>query len=124
MTSGSSALDNLFWRDEILEAMYWMRGEGLAWHVDAAELARFLVSDVDLIQAHLDRLVASGDLVCEHGGYRLTEQGRREGAVRFHDAFADLTRPAHGECAPGCWCHDPAHPGEPCPSHFDRPPRA
>lgn len=44
MTSGSSALDNLFWRDEILEAMYWMHGEGLAWDVDAAELARFLVS--------------------------------------------------------------------------------
>lgn len=121
MTSGSSTLDNLFWRDEILETMYWMCGEGLAEDVDAAELTRFLVSDVDLIQVHLDRLVASGDLTCEHGRYRLTEQGRREGAVRFRDAFADLTRPAHGECAPGYWCHDPVHAGEPCPSHPDRP---
>jgi hypothetical protein len=34
----NSALDALFWRDEILQVMFWMRGEGLAEVVSAQEL--------------------------------------------------------------------------------------
>jgi hypothetical protein len=39
-----------------------------------------------------------------------------EGGRRFNDEFRDLTRQAHGECAPGCWCHTPEGEGRPCPS--------
>jgi hypothetical protein len=39
-----------------------------------------------------------------------------EGGRSFHDEFAELIKPAHAECGPGCWCKDPKHAGEPCPS--------
>ena len=46
---GSSALDSLYWRAEILQAMYWMRGEGIASRVSAAQLVDFLVADRDVL---------------------------------------------------------------------------
>ncbi len=116
----NGALDDLFWRDEILEAMYWLRGEGLASEVNAQGLAGFLAGDVAVVEAQMDRLAREGDLKREDERYRLTERGEREGAMRFRDTFRDMTRLAHGECIPGCWCHDPAHAGEPCPSHLGR----
>ena len=54
--------------------------------------------------------------------YRLTALGRTEGGRSFHDEFADLIKPAHAECGPGCWCKDPNHAGEPCPSRPAAPP--
>lgn len=119
-STGRAALDELFWRDEVLQAMFWMKGEGLADAVSSADLARFLGGDAHVIGRQMSRLVAGGYLERLAGRpavYRLTEMGRLEGARSFRDEFADLTRLAHGECAPGCWCHDPAHAGEPCPSH-------
>lgn len=117
---GGDALDQLFWQDEILQAMYWMHGEGLADTVTSADLARFLVSDVETVEGQMGRLADGGYLERLPGQprrYRLTEMGRLEGGRSFRDEFAELTRPGHGECAPGCWCHDPANAGEPCPSH-------
>ena len=117
---GREALDELFWRDEILQAMYWLRGESLADAVGTAQLAQFLVADRRAIGRHLARLAAGGYLEPVPGRprrYRLTELGRQEGGRSFRDEFAALTRPGHGACAPGCWCHDPKHAGEPCPSH-------
>ena len=40
------------------------------------------------------------------------------------DEFADFIKPAHAECGPGCWCKDPNHAGEPCPSTPATPPPA
>lgn len=114
---GREALDALFWRDEILQALYWMQGEGLADATDAASLAPLLAGDVATLARELERLAGEGDLVRDDGRYRLSERGAREGARRFQQEFAELTHLAHGECAPGCSCHDPAHAGEPCPSH-------
>jgi hypothetical protein len=115
-----SPADDLFWQDEILQAMYWMAGEGLADSTDSAELARLLVAPRRTIAAQLRRLVRRGYLACVPGQryrYRLTESGRQEGGRSFADEFAELTKPGHGECKPGCWCHDPARAGEPCPGH-------
>ncbi|MEO6223862.1 MAG: hypothetical protein ABIP90_11495, partial [Vicinamibacterales bacterium] len=40
------------------------------------------------------------------GEFKLTEQGRREGARRFADEFAPLLSQGHGECNdPNCDCH-------------------
>ena len=110
-----SALDDLFWRDEILQAAFWMRGEGLADSGPAADLARFLAADEAVIAAALAGLAEDG-YVEGSDAYRLTPLGVREGGRRFRDEFAGLTQQAHGECGPGCWCHDPEHAGEPCPS--------
>ena len=117
-----SALDELRWRDEILQALFWMRGEGLSEQVTAPELARFLAADESIIAGVLRALAEDGyleklekaDLTAS--AYRLTSLGVQEGGRRFQDEFGGLTHQAHGECGPGCWCQDPAHEGEPCPS--------
>ena len=116
---GAAALEALYWRDEILQALYWLQGEGLADAVDAARLAELLVADVAVIAAELDRLAAGGYLDVVPGQrptYRLTAIGRLEGGRSFQDEFEGLTRQAHGECGPGCWCNDPKREGEPCPN--------
>lgn len=117
---GADALEALYWRDEILQALFWMSGEGLADAAIGADLARFLAADPLVIEAELERLADGGYLErierSDAPSYRLTEIGRLEGGRGFQDEFEGLTRQAHGECAPGCTCQDPRHAGEPCPS--------
>jgi len=117
--AGADALDALYWRAEILQALYWMRGEGLADAVAPASLASFLAAEPATVDRELRRLTEDGYLVGVDRGavqYRLTDRGVAEGGRSFHDEFAAMTRPAHGECGPACWCRDPKHAGEPCPS--------
>lgn len=116
---GTAALEALFWQDELLRALYWLQGEGLAETVTAADLARFLIARPKQVAFWLADLVADGlveRLPGRPSRYRLTADGRREGGRRFQAEFGDLTRQAHGACGPGCWCRDPAHQSEPCPS--------
>ena len=98
-------------QDEILQVLFWLRGERLAQDASAAELVRFVSLPLAEVEQVLRRLAALG-LVTEtrgHGSpaarYRLSEDGIREGGRRFADEFADLTRPGHGECGdPDCEC--------------------
>lgn len=133
---GREALDELYWRAEILQALYWMRGEGLAGDVDPGRLAEFLAADAPTVADQMERLAGEGYLEVagghwpratgteavagRHGpwpvAYRLTALGVAEGGRSFHDEFDDYIRPAHAECGPGCWCKDPKHAGEPCPN--------
>jgi hypothetical protein len=101
-----SELEALRIRDEVLQAMYWMRAEGLADAPTAAELARFLAVPADTLVPYLARFVTDGYLERAEAGYNLTETGTLIGKRSFADEFADLTRPAHGECDDDCWCHD------------------
>ena len=113
----SEALRALYWRDEILEMMFWIKGEGLGDRIDPSILERFLGVDAAVGVQYLNRLVDEGLLSrTAEGLFELTEEGDRTGARLFVDSFAELTRPAHYECAPGCSCTDPAHAGEPCPN--------
>ncbi len=59
---GREALDALYWRSEILQALYWMRGEVLASEVEPAALAQFLVAGADVVARQMQRLVAEGYL--------------------------------------------------------------
>lgn len=93
-------------REELLQAMYWMRSEGLADSPSAIELARFLAVPRDALAAYLERFVADGYLDVLGGGYRLTASGEELGKRTFAEEFADLTRPTHGECSEDCWCHE------------------
>jgi hypothetical protein len=106
-TQGQEALDELYWKDEILQVMYWLAGENLANEVGSTQLADFLVADEATVAAEATRLVAEGYLECmpdQPPRYRLSELGRQEGGRSFHDEFAELMRRGHGECSPGCVC--------------------
>jgi DNA-binding transcriptional ArsR family regulator len=101
-------LDHIYWRDEILQILYWFRGEGLGEAVTPAELVTFLGAEEALVQQHLERLAGEGYVTRLEGvppRYRLTEWGVKEGSRRFADEFAGLTGQAHGECNnPNCSC--------------------
>lgn len=115
---GREALEGLYWRTEILQAMYWMRGEGLATETDPLELARFLAAEPASVHVQLERLTEDGYLELTPGRlarYRLTEVGAAEGRRSFRDEFEGFTRAGHGECGPGCWCQDPKHAADACP---------
>lgn len=110
------ALDDLFWREEILQVLFWMEGENLAESVGVAQLQSFLNGDSATIRHQLRRCCRQG-LLFEDGTdqYRLTDQGRREGGRLFSDAFSKLQKQGHGECSSDCVCftEGPAN----CPLH-------
>ncbi|MGH4020025.1 MAG: hypothetical protein ACRDT0_12480 [Pseudonocardiaceae bacterium] len=111
----SDALRALYWRDEILQLMFWIQGEGFGDQVDPSLLERFLGVDAQVGMRYLDRLVSEGLLSCDAQGlYRLTEEGHRHGARVFAQEFADLTQPGHGECGADCWCHASPEEAEAC----------
>jgi hypothetical protein len=99
-------LDALRVRDEVLQAMYWMRSEGIDDAPTAQALSRFLTVPLDTLRPHLDRLVSAGYLARAGDGLRMTAHGEETGKRAFADEFADMTRPGHGECDDDCWCHD------------------
>ena len=99
-------LEALKVRDEVLQAMYWMRSEGLADAPSARELATFLAVPADTLGPYIARFVDDGYLEAHGAGFRLTASGEETGKRGFADEFADLTRPSHGECDENCWCHD------------------
>jgi hypothetical protein len=95
-------------RDEILQVMFWMRGEGLAAEVGPAELRVFLTEDTAATLAgDLAALAESGLLEpADDGRFRLTEHGRTEAGRRFKEEFDELMHQGHGACSdPGCDCH-------------------
>jgi hypothetical protein len=99
-------LDELYWRDEILQVIYWYRGEGFGESVTVRDLQTFLPADEYLLTTQMDCLVDDGYLVRQDEAsmprYAFTPYGAKEGARRFADEFAGLTGQAHGECGPDC----------------------
>lgn len=119
---GADALDALYWRSEILQAMYWMAGERLASDVDPLELAMFLAAPPATVHRQLNQLADDGFVEVAPGRlarYRLTALGTQEGGRSFRDEFEGLTRSGHGECGPGCWCQDPKRAADPCPGRTE-----
>ncbi|MFP5309608.1 MAG: hypothetical protein ACLGIR_08525 [Actinomycetes bacterium] len=110
----SEALRTVFWRSEILQVLFWLRGEGLGEEVTPSTLERFLGVPAEHLEGYLARLVSDGLLTVEAGSYRLSPTGEVEGAAEFESAFAQLTRPAHGECSADCWCHVSVDEAEAC----------
>jgi DNA-binding PadR family transcriptional regulator len=95
--------------DEILQVMFWLRGEGLASEVSGSDLSRWITLPPEEVRPLFQRMLSAGliETVRAEGGprYRLTERGVSEGGRRFAAEFADLTRPGHGECGdPDCEC--------------------
>lgn len=101
-------------KDEILQLMFWLRGEGIAQEVVPQDLARWVEMDPAFITVLLHQLVDAKlieRLVIEAGGinnetrFRLTPAGGREGGRRFREEFSELTKPGHFEHSdPACDC--------------------
>ena len=101
-------MDELFWRDEILQVMYWLRGEKLGERVRMADLLPLLSCSADDLYQHLQRAVddelierepdtaglRDGDI------YTLSKHGAKAGAQSFADEFEGMIKPAHAECPP------------------------
>ncbi|MDP9070302.1 MAG: MarR family transcriptional regulator [Actinomycetota bacterium] len=71
-----------YWRDEILQVLHWLRGEGFDQRITAAALERFLGLDPSVASGHLDALVQEGLVEPTVGGYVLSEEGRARGPER------------------------------------------
>jgi hypothetical protein len=110
----TEALRRLYWREEILQVMFWIRGEGFGDSVSPSLLSRFLGVDADRGLQYLDRLVDDGYLTKAGLDYSLSDLGRAEGGRIFANEFAELTQPSHGECGATCWCHQSPDEAESC----------
>ena len=110
----SGALQALYWRSEILQVMYWLRGEGFGDLVDAPMIERFLGVEARVGITYLDRLVEEGYVARDSDWFALSAQGLEEGAMEFEAAFDEFMRPTHGECSDDCWCHMSADEAEAC----------
>lgn len=102
--------------DEILQVMYWLRGENIAQDVAPNELARWVALEAAQIEPLLEGLVTSR--LVEHAPgadvrYRLTSSGAHEGGRRFADEFAEMIKPGHYECSdPNCDCRQTGNPAD------------
>lgn len=113
----SPSEEYLYWRDEILQVMYWLAGEGLGAEVGPATLKTFLGGDEPELVMLLDQMTREG-FVEGAGGllYSLTPLGTDAGKRSFALEFEGLLGQAHGECGPDCWCHKSAARAAQCAS--------
>ena len=95
-------------RDEILELLYWLQGEGFASHATLDGMMRFLAFPVEEVRPAVEQLINRAEIArAPDGKLQLTEAGHREAARRFADDFAELLHQGHGECNdPSCDCHE------------------
>lgn len=110
----SDALRAMYWRSEILQVMYWLRGEGFGDLVDAPMIERFLGVDAAVGVTFLHRLVAEGYLSQDGDWFTLSAVGLEQGGIEFALSFSELTRPTHGECSADCWCHNSPDEADAC----------
>lgn len=98
------ALREVYWREEILEVVLWLRGEGFDERIDAAVLCDFLGIDHHKAAALLDRLATHGYLQrLADGRYELSEDGEEEGR-RLTGGERAVPAATPGPCGPECWC--------------------
>jgi hypothetical protein len=100
---------SIFWQDEILQVIYWMRGEGFGEKASIPDLQRFLDASDEILAANLTQLGKNGLVeLDETGKYELTASGVTEGGRRFADEFDGMLKQGHYECDdPDCDCHSP-----------------
>jgi DNA-binding IclR family transcriptional regulator len=98
----SPALVELGRRDEILELLYWMKGQNFADALSVADLQRFLTHPTEEIAASLEKLETLGAIERDGDRYRLTADGLPEARRRFVDDFRDMLAEGHGECNFSC----------------------
>ncbi len=102
------AVDTLFWREEILQVLYWMEGEGLANAIPFSRLLSLLNTTNTNLLLHLKKNITAGYLKTEAGelnensSIQLTPSGKKEAGAIFRNAFDGMQKAGHGECGPDC----------------------
>ncbi len=116
-----NAVDTLFWREEILQVLYWMEGEGLEVSVPFSRLMILLNTSSDNLFLHLKKniqagyLETEGDLLNEDSSVKLTPFGKKEAGNIFRNAFEGMQKGGHGECGPDCeFCYSEGEKLEDC----------
>lgn len=109
----NNAVDILFWREEILQVLYWMEGEGLAEAVPFNRLLSLLNTSNDNLLFHLKKNIEEGylksnvELLNENSSVQLTPAGKKEAGGIFRNAFEGMQKGGHGECGPDCeFCYE------------------
>ena len=98
--------NHIYWRDEILQLLVWMRGEGLGESHAPEVLVRFLNMQDGALMPHLKQMADGGYLLFDNDRVVLTGMGRAEGSRRFQEEFASMLSQGHGACSdPACDCH-------------------
>lgn len=96
-------------RDEILQVLFWLRGEDLGEAARVDELATWIAAEPAELEPVVGLMLDDGylDTVGCGDTYTLTPLGLAEGGRRFTENFADagLGRRAHGACSDDCDCH-------------------
>ncbi len=117
----NNAVDILFWREEILQVLYWMQGEGLAEAVPFNRLLSLLDTSNDNLLFHLKKnieegyLKSSDELISENSSVQLTPAGKKEAGGIFRNAFEGMQKGGHGECGPDCeFCYQDGEKLEDC----------
>ncbi len=112
-TVEKSALRSLFWKDEILQVLYWMQGEGLGEQVSMVQILSLLNTNEDNLRFHLKKLsvdgvlIASDPQIADDTLIRLSPKMYKEAGKRFSSAFQGYQKTGHGECGPDCeFCYD------------------
>ena len=105
-TIENTPIRTMFWKDEILQVLYWMRGEGLGSEVSCSDALPFLNTSKDNLQYHFEKLLTEGFLISHEKNfktvYSLSDLGKKEGGNNFAEAFQGLQKAGHGECGPDC----------------------
>jgi len=99
---GGGAVQALARRDEVLELLFWMKGEGFGDALAIEDLARFLTFPRPEIARALESLAAAGAVERRGGRFALTDAGLPEARRRFVDEFREMLSGAHGECNFSC----------------------
>lgn len=115
------ALDALFWKEEILQVLYWMDGEELAEAVPFSRLVALLNTSPENLLHHILKNEEAGlisrkaDDADDHGTITLTATGKKEAGHIFRNAFEGMQKAGHGECGPDCeFCYDNGEKLEDC----------
>jgi hypothetical protein len=105
--TNQDAVNTLFWREEILQVLYWMEGEGLADAVPFSRLLSLLNTTSENLLLHLQKNIQAGYLttdfeINENSAVKLTPIGKKEAGGIFRNAFEGMQKGGHGECGPDC----------------------
>ena len=121
LDKNNKALDALFWREEILQVLYWMEGEDLADFVPVNRLLVLLNTNSENLLYHLQKNIETGLLVLnnqalnELSSVKLTAEGKKEAGKIFRTAFDGMQNAGHGECGPDCeFCYQDGVKTESC----------
>lgn len=94
------------WRDDVLEATYWLLDEGLAEAATPGVLRGFVPLPDGIVAAALTELEDGLYVIETENGYVLTDRGREVAEMRF-TADTSLTQTSDFSpmvCGPGCLC--------------------